>query len=207
MSNSLAVNTPQATPAPFPFEGREWKLWPLDTEGVAAQLERWVAQHVRANVEKLRPADDDEDPLSWRVYNEDKVEAQRAIQRGEYNALMPAWFYILSIPNGPGFAEAIYQCVRFKLKEGDWTREHVKRLLAGKRVKIIDDKRVETRLYDEIYALFDEINFPKARGPGSTDPPPEKRPSESRSTGNDSSPEQRSEESSQANSSLSVLAG
>lgn len=195
MNNSLAANTPQATPAPFQFEGRDWKLWPLDTEGIAAQLERWVAQHVRANVEKLRPADDDEDPLAWRVYNEDKAEAQRAIQRGEYNALMPAWFYILSIPNGPGFVEAVYQCVRFKLKEEDWTRQHVKRLLADK-----------TR-YNEVYAIFDEMNFPKVKEPGSTDPPPEKRPNESRSTGSSSSPEQHSEESSQANSSLSVLAG
>lgn len=183
----LANNTPQATPATLEnFEGRDWPLYPLDTLGIAAELERWVSQHVRANVERLRPADDCDDPLAWRVYNEDKAEAQKAVQRGDYGALMPGWYTVLCKWQGPGFAEALFQCVRWRAK--DWTREHVKRLLA-------DPVR-----YQAVWALFDELNFPKVPSPVSTGPNGEPGQNPTRSTGGDSLPDQQQEGSSQASS-------
>jgi hypothetical protein len=157
----LAASMPQPMPHAFEFDGREWNLFPLETVGIAQQLERWVVQFVRANVEKLRPDDGNDDPLAWRIYQEDRQAAQAAIQRGLYGALTPGWESILEGTEA-GFAEALYQCVRFK--EPDWTRELTRRFLA-------DSKRKE-----EFYASWREFNHPKAPAPAKTTTPGSRQP-------------------------------
>lgn len=194
MANNLASNTPKATPARIEdFEGQDWDMYPLETIGVATPLERWVAQFVRRNVELLRPDDDNEDPVAWRSFNDDVEECRRAIRRGDYNALMPDWLMIVCRPGSEGFKEAIFQSIRFRNK--DWTREHVKRLLE-------DEANA-----DAVYAMFDELNFPKANARLSKSRHGASANDQPLSTGNDSLPEPACVESSQANSTSAALVG
>ncbi len=152
----LANQSPTAQPREFEFDDRTWRWYPLDTFAIAVQLERWVVKTVRANVEKLRPDDEDSDPVAWRIYHEDKQASQQRIERGLYGVFTVGWESILEGTDA-GFAEAFYQCVRFK--EPLWTREHTQRLLA-------DDERKEI-----IYKEWLEFNHPKAHSKTSKPPP------------------------------------
>lgn len=145
---SLAASAPIAPPLEFEFEGRRWRLFHVDTVGVAGPLERWVCQFVRANVEKLRPDDDNEDPTAWDVYAEDKKKVQTDIARGLYGALTRGWESVV-LGTDPGFEAAIFYGVRFK--DAEWTWDHARRLLAD------DDRKAA------LYAAFLEQNYPKAK--------------------------------------------
>jgi hypothetical protein len=118
---------PQADPWQLDFEGREWDVYPLTTIGVMRQVQRWVVRFVLANVELGRPDDDDPDPLAWRAYNDAKDAAGRRVERGLYGPLTRDFNAVVNGTDA-GFAEAIYQAIRHRNPE--WTRDHVKRLLA-----------------------------------------------------------------------------
>ena len=166
----IVNQTPTAQPLEFEFEGRAWRLFPIDTIGVLGPLERFVVQFVRANVEKLRPEVDDEDPQAWANYREDKAAAQSAVQRGLYGALTSGWDEVLNRTDA-GFAEAVYRCVQYK--EPAWTRDHVQRFLADPERKA------------EFYTAWMDYNYsPKApTRKTQADPRPETSPPKSPSDG------------------------
>lgn len=145
---NLADNLPQAVPWELVFGGRRWQVWPVDTMAIAAQLERWVIQAARRNVEKLKPAPGEEDATAWEVYRDDRQRVGDDIAAGHYGAMGRRWREMLHMTD-EGFAEAMYQCIRYKCD--DWTREHVKRFMA-------DSPR-----YDAFFAEWMERNFPKAK--------------------------------------------
>ncbi len=168
----LANQSPTAQPREFEFDDRTWRWYPLDTFAIAVQLERWVVQFVAQNAEKLRPDDEDTDPVSWRLYHEGKAAAQSKIERGLYGVFSVGWESILE-GTDPGFAEAFYQCVRFK--EPLWTREMTQRLLA-------DDERKEI-----LYKEWQDFNHPKVPFKTSKPPPTETSQRNGQSDGTESS--------------------
>lgn len=154
----LSQTGPTAVPADFEFDNRKWYLFPASTKAIAEQLERWVVQQVMRNSETRRPTEGDavNDPLLWRAYNEWSERTRRDIDRGLYGALSPGWWAMLE-GSDRGFAELLYQCVRFK--EPDWTRDHVDRIVRNEAD------------YEVMWKLVMELNHPKEPLKGSTDPP------------------------------------
>lgn len=141
----LSQQGPNAHPVEVEAFGRVWLLWPLSTLGIARELERWVVRFVRRNVELLRPADES-DLVAAQLYQRDEAACQRAIRLGTYGAFAPDWNLVVNGTDA-GFAEALYQCVRFKCPE--WTREHVAALMA------------DSAAYEWIHKFWMEFNYPK----------------------------------------------
>lgn len=152
----LSQQGPEAQPHSFHYEGREWWVFPLSTKAIAAQLERWVVQEVMRNSEARRPDKDDPDPIIWRTYGEWSEQTRRDIDRGLYGAMAPGWYAIVE-GTDRGFAEMLFQCVRFKEKE--WTREHVARLMANEAD------------YNAVYKIVMGLNHPKAPSQEPRSPP------------------------------------
>jgi hypothetical protein len=164
----LSQQTPQAMPIAFDFEGQTWRLWPLDVPGIAAQLERWVVQRVRLNVELLRPMDDESNPAAWRVYEEDRKQAQQDIQAGKFGAFTSRWVKMIDDEWGLGFAEALYWCVSYKCDGREtngerWTRE--------RNARFMNLQDTDWPRFSEFYSSWLELNFPKVPR-GSAIPPP-----------------------------------
>ncbi len=178
--NYLANQLPTAMPIEFEFEGKIWRLWPLDHPTIAMQLEGWVVRRVARNTEMLRPEADDEDPVAWDIYHRRARICQDNIERGMYGAFSAGWEAIINSPDvygKAGFAEAVYQCVRFKCpvdpetKRPLWTREHVARLLANKEI------------YDQFWDAWIGFNYPKAHLKEQKPPPGDQDQTKSQSDG------------------------
>lgn len=169
---SFSVNSGVCEPIEFHFEGKPWRLWPMDHPALAAQLERWVARYVARNVELLRPADDDGDPLAWNIYAKRSDLCQKNLERGLYCFGMDGFNDVIN-RRGVPFAEMLYQCVRFRQKkdETEWTREHAARIVRN------------DQACDQIYDVWREFNYPKTPGPRQDHRPAESGPESSQSAG------------------------
>lgn len=145
---SLSQNSPAATPFTFTFEEKEWSVFPVDLQAIAAQLEPWVVKRVRRNVEQLKPLPESDDPIEWQIYHDDREATRKAIERGLYGA-MTAGYQELLANSEDAFREQVYWCIR--IKDPGWTRDHVKRLLA------------DSQRYQEFNEAWIAFNYPKAK--------------------------------------------
>lgn len=146
----LAAQSPLSAPVSFEFAGRDWLLWPLSTIPIAMQVERWVCQFVARNVESLRPDNENDDPVAWRIYERRSDLAQKNIERGNYGALTQGFQEIINTTDA-GFAEALHQCINYK--EEHWNRDMTRRLWNNPEKKA------------EVETLYIELNFPKKKQP------------------------------------------
>jgi hypothetical protein len=194
----LAQAMPEASPTYVEVDDIRWPLWPVETAAIAAELERWVVQEVRLNVERLRPHPGDPDyGIKWAIYSEDLEKCQKALRRGEYEALSTDFNDIVHFTDR-GFAEALYQCIAYKHTEAEYigttplprdkvwepppfTREMAKRIL---------DDPVG---HEEMKRVWWMLNFPKVlAGPtmdGQTTNPQDPPRNSSPSAGENSSGE------------------